>query len=156
MADPFSIVSGTIGILDVCTKLGKLIWDINQGRKTIDQDLVDLEKQVNSLYDVCTTIQQLWTTSQSHEKVQPSIDEDSGDSESSLWRMVQNTLIDCNNVASKLELEVSKIRGHQSGSSTSQLESIRQFLRKRSREEHVREQLNAFNTALQTFLMAIS
>lgn len=49
MADPFSIATGVVGLLDVTARLIKYIWEIQRGFGTIDMELQGLAQELESL-----------------------------------------------------------------------------------------------------------
>lgn len=49
MADPFSILAGTFGVLDVCVKVVKYLGDISRASNSIDDDLQAVSKEIEAL-----------------------------------------------------------------------------------------------------------
>lgn len=60
MADPFSIVAGTAGILEISWRLVSYLGKIKSAASKIERDLAALSFEVNALIGVTESIQCLW------------------------------------------------------------------------------------------------
>ena len=49
MADPFSIIAGTIGVVDVAVRLIRFIDKTKKGADSVDGDLQDLVTEIENL-----------------------------------------------------------------------------------------------------------
>jgi len=52
MADPFSIITSTVGLLDVCYRVGSYLGDVKNAAKTIEKDLEGLREEIAALHSI--------------------------------------------------------------------------------------------------------
>ena len=55
--DPFSIIIGTIGLIDTCTRFGAYLRDVHVGATRIKDEISALLRELNPLKSVNETIE---------------------------------------------------------------------------------------------------
>ena len=153
MADPFSIVAGSLSVAEICFRVVHNIHRLQQSIGSIDEELKGLVRELESLHDVCTAVQAAFTA------------KSAADVAPELWAHLGRALANCGRVAVKLDDIVSKIQGGSSSSLTttseepSKLHAVGKALRKKLREgdlENCRAQLLTYQNALQLVLIVIT
>ena len=153
MADPFSIIAGTVGLADVCMRFALFLRQAKDGFHKVDEDLEDLTKEVTTLLSASDLIKR------SFEVHQAGIT-DINDQQivSNHWQATQSTLAGCQEIIDRLKDLITKILGS-GGSKHVKTEALRKYLRQQSKEDDfikLRRKLNAHQIALQTSLAAVN
>ena len=152
MADPFSIISSTISIVDVCVRLGTFIVQVKQGSDTIDDELDELIGEINSLKIVSNLIIESFERSIPGDCGASSKDEEAT---AGLWRATGSALKECQRTLDELESLVKKVVGD---GESSTIEKLRRYFRKLSKENDLLQlwqRLNRGHQLLQILLTAI-
>jgi hypothetical protein len=138
MMDPFSIVTGTIGIVDVCVRLGTFLAQVKEGSDTIDKEIERLIRDIKSLNAVTKLIQE------SFKRDSREYDKHNEDEEAAikLWRETGNILQYCQITVGELDLLIKRVVGN-GGSST--FEKVQRFFRKQSKEDELLRLWNQLN-----------
>ena len=153
--DPFSIIVGTVGLIDVCTRFGAYLRDVHAGAAQIGDEISALSRELKSLKSVNETIKA------SYEDVQVSCSHDATvpTQAAKLWQNISSSLQDCRRIVEDLEQLVKYIIGREKSDSGSRIvskfESFRMQLRKQSREgdfDKLFSRLNTFHNTLQLML----
>ena len=153
MADPFSIIAGTVGLADVCIRFALFLRQAKDGFHKVDEDLEDLTKEVTALRSVSELIKRSF-------EVHLAGITDVNDQlvVSNHWQATQATLASCQDIIDRLKDLITKVLG--SGRSKHvKTEALRKYLRQQSKEEDflkLRQKLNAHQIALQTSLAAVN
>ncbi|KAF2666145.1 hypothetical protein BT63DRAFT_51060 [Microthyrium microscopicum] len=151
MADPFSIIASTIGVIDVAVRLTAFLIDVKEGSETIDQDLDRLLGEIKSLNAISRLIQESFERDVATST--PNQDEEAA---VTMWRETGNVLRDSQKTLSELELLIKKVHGLD-GSST--YDRVRRFIRKQVKEDEFARlwtRLNDGYHLLQILLSAIN
>lgn len=138
MADPFSIIAGTIGLIDVCWRFGKYLKDVEAGAAKVDDEIGSLTREIEALTAVNETIQA------SYKELQASPSPTEADSKqvSNYWRNIRSNLQDCRLIVEELEKLVQSIAGKDAGKElakedwtlTRKLGGFRKQLKKQSKD----------------------
>lgn len=153
--DPFSIIVGTVGLIDICTRFGAYLRDVHAGAAQIEDEISALSRELKSLKSVNETIKA------SYEEVQISYSHDAAvpQQAAKLWHNINSSLQDCRQLVEDLEQLVKYIIGKEKSDSGSRLvskfESFRKQLRKQSRDgdfDKLYSRLNTFHNTLQLML----
>lgn len=155
MADPFSIVVGTVSLLDVCLRLGKYIYDIKAGTDEVDEEIEALSHQVVAIISVIQSIKSVFEDDLAHAT---DINSKRRDEIQSLWEEVGNNVQSCQATLVKLFALLKLIVGKESPKVLSKLDGLRKFLRKQSKEAEfsmLRQQLRDYHQSLQTLLTSV-
>lgn len=169
--DPFSIVVGTTSLIDVCLRVVKYLKDFHEAAAKVEAEISALQHEFEALIAVNESIHNLFEeelekASWKQEGLKGSLGvpaEDSGPVQN-LWRDIGRNLKDCEAVVEKLEEFVKEIVGKEHVTKESpkivqKLEGYRKSRRKESKSsdfQHLRDQLNTFQRALQMLLTAIT
>jgi hypothetical protein len=158
MADPFSIIAGTIGLADVCSRAVQNLYHLRQDLGTIEGDLEALSQDVEGLRDICNTVRVTFAAADD-DAITPEFSQVSQATEK-VWRDLDRALQNCHVVVSRLDGIIEKIRGPPAGSSApAKIVAVRQALRKRLRDSDLRNcrvQLATYQNALQLVLTIIT
>ena len=153
MADPFSIVAGTVGVADVCFRLIKFLKQANAGLRVVDQELEHLSEELVSLRSVNDLVKRSYT-----EGFTTKTDPDHQQILGSHWRSTQNTLAGCQRIVEQIEALLKEVANTGSGKHI-KFDQLRKWLKQQSREEAfstLREKLKAHQLALQLSLSAVT
>lgn len=156
MADPFSIIAGTTGILDVCWRVGSYLGRVKSAASKIERDLAALSYEVNGLIAVNESIQVLWNTNRDKP-----IDVLSPDAKriEGLWQDISLALLGSRDVMGRLALLVEEVIGKDGIEVQGKRDGIKKALRKQSRDEEIREirqQITSHQNGLQLTLSALN
>ncbi|KAL9601247.1 MAG: hypothetical protein Q9219_002652 [cf. Caloplaca sp. 3 TL-2023] len=156
MADPFSIVAGTAGLLEICWRVGSYLGKVKAASGKIERDLAALSSEVKNLVTVNESIQTLWETQR-----EKSPDESSSYATriKELWRDIDLTLDGCRDVMGKLELLVEEVIGKDGFEVRGKRDGIKKVLRKQSKDEEIRDlrrQISSHQHNLQLALSALN
>ena len=153
--DPFSIIIGTVSLLDVCTRFGAYLRDLHTGAAQIEDEISALLRELDALKSVNETIKASYNDFQrsySHEAAVPK-------QAANLWHNINSSLQDCRRLVEDLEQLVKAIIHREKQDSAFRLankfESFRKQLRKQSRErdfDKLYGRLNTFHNTLQLML----
>ena len=58
--DPFSIITGTAGLIDISTRIIKYLKDIEEAAGTVDEEISSLSQEIDSLVSINASIEKLW------------------------------------------------------------------------------------------------
>ena len=151
--DPFSIVVGTVGVLDVCFRLIKYLKDFENAAAGIDQELQDLRRSLDAVVIVVDSIKEAFGA-----KLAPSKTTNDGDPVDRLWRNAGTILGDCQVKLQRLEQIIVKITGGEVSKQPSKFDGFKKQLRKQSVDDEysrLRDDLYSFLQTLQTMLQII-
>lgn len=156
MADPFSIVAGTVGLVDVCIRVVKCLKEIHAATKKIQDDIGLLIKEIESLEAISNSIQKTFRKELDPKK---SLSGYGVDITSELWKHTGRSLQDCKSVIGRLEVLVKEIYGKNGPTVTSKLDAIAKSRRKKSVDDdfkQCREQLTTYQGGLNILLTTIN
>ena len=155
MADPLSIVAGTVGIIDVCVRLVSYLRNVNAATGKIEQDLFDLIEEFVALEAVNRSIRDTWLN---HHKTA----DQEGPDELSLktqWQYLDSALRSCKKSILKFGYLIEEIIGRDGHPVTSKLDGIKKVLRKQSKGKEIveiRQQIMSHRDNLQVLLLALN
>lgn len=177
MADPFSIIAGSAGLLDILFRIGSYLKNVQAGASKVEGDISELLHQVEVLIAVNESIKRVIAAEVPHSNnatspnptdsshVSPaSVPEsnvstnDAARSEA-LRRDICSILVDCRDVVEKLENLVKEILGKEGPKVLSKLDGFKKQLRKQSKDEefrHLRHKMTTYQDALQVMLTALN
>lgn len=155
MPDPFSIIAGTAGIIDVCVRVAKYVRGVNAATRIIEQDLIALLEEFVALDAVNSSIRDTWL---GHHKI--------GDREppdepllEAQWQNLGHALHGCNNTMLRLSSSIQEVLGKDGPSVTGKLDGIKKVLRKQSKDKsifEIRQQVMSHRDNLQVLLLALN
>ena len=156
MVDPFSIATGTAGLLDVCWRVISYLREVQTSASKVEEEIASLLREVEALYVVNKAIDAVWAAEQ---KAIPGVSLANPDRVESLWCNVGTTLQDCRITVEKLEISVKEIIGKEGAKVASKLDGIRKQLRKQSKDgelHHLRARLANYQSSLNVLLAALN
>ncbi len=151
--DAFSILVGTVGVLDVCLRLVKYIKDFEDAVAGVDQELRDLCRSLDAVAIVVGSIKEAFGS-----KLAPSRSGIDAEPVDQLWRNAGTILGDCQTKLQKLEQLVIEIKGGENPKGPRKFDGFKKQLRKQSRDDEygrLRRDLDHFLQTLQTLLQII-
>ena len=156
MADPFSIAVGTVGLLDVCFRVGKYLHDVKAGADKVDEGIQALTDQIAAISSVTYSIKRVFEDDLTHSvetfpKNQEGIQ--------GLWEEIGKNLKSCQATLAKLFALIELIVSKESPRILSKLDGLGKFLRKQAKEEEfrtLRHQLSVYHHSLQTLLTSVN
>ena len=151
--DPFSIVAGTFGLLDICLRFAQYINDVKEGSERIDDDIEALYQEVSAIGIVVRSIQNVFKGDLSKTDIS------NADDLQGLCEEVGNNIQSCQTALDKLFILISHIVGKDTSKQQSKFEGFRRYLRKNAKEEEfnrIRTQLTGYHHALQTLLTSVN
>lgn len=154
MMDPFSILTGTTGLLDVLWRCGSYLKHVHDSAGKIDEDIAALTHEIDALISVNTSIDDAFKAEHSRIPEPPPADSNRVES---LWRNVGTLLRDCQTTVEQLEIVVQEIVGK--GRSSKSLDAIKKTLRmdkKIDEFKDLRLQLMNYRNSLQVLLTALN
>jgi chromosome segregation ATPase len=100
MADPFSIFSGTVGVLDVFFRSGQYLNSLRNAITTLDADLASLRDEIDSIQVTIESLKDFYTA---HESFPSQSTPDVRRHVEKLWENVRNNLKDIDELVPKME-----------------------------------------------------
>lgn len=153
MADPFSIVAGTIGIVDICIRLAKSIRKLQKDISGIEDELDAIIQDTDGLREICAIVETTYTT---RSRNPPSESAEQEKVATNLWVHLGKTLRNCLGVLNKLDEIVGVVYGNSTGSTAGRVGMIMRK-KKYEREFHdCRLQMATFQNALHLVLTTIT
>ena len=107
MPDPFSILTATVGLIDVCVRFGCYLRDVSAGAAKIEEEIRTLSRDIDGLKIVNQTIQA------SYQELPGYLNSEIESSKrvERLWRNVSSNLESCQLIVEELEALVKGIIG---------------------------------------------
>ena len=107
MPDPFSILTATVGLIDVCVRFGCYLRDVSAGAAKIEEEIRTLSRDIDGLKIVNETIQA------SYQELPGYLNSEIESSKhvERLWRNVSSNLESCRLIVEELEALVKGIIG---------------------------------------------
>lgn len=156
MADPFSIVAGTAGIIDICVRLALYVRDVKSSAGKIEQDLLSLLEETTALQAVNDSIRATWI--EHHEKSTPNLLAEEYVLKTQ-WQDLDNGLRGCSNSMRRLSALIEEVVGKDGPSVSGKRDGIKKVLRKQSKDKEIleiRQQVMSHRDNLQVLLLALN
>lgn len=156
MVDPFSILAGTAGIIDICVRLISYFRDVNAAAGRIEEDLLALLEEFIALQAVNESIRDTWLDR--HKTVGPKAPVNEPLLETQ-WQNLDHALRGCSKSMLRLGTLIEEVVGKDGHSVTSKLDGIKKVLRKQSKDKaisEVRQQVMSHRDNLQVLLLALN
>ena len=156
MADPFSIIAGTAGLLDICWRVASYLKQVQAASDKVEEVIAALSHEIEALISVNESLEGVWAA---EEKASPGTSLAGSSRVENLWRNTGTILRDCRATVEKLELLVKEIIGKEGPKVTGKFDGIKNQLRKQSKDEEfhqLRHQLTNYQNSLQLLLTALN
>ena len=158
MADPFSIVAGSLGVVDVCIRLVHNIRDLQKNLASIDEGLDGLVEEIGDLRAICDTVEATYALKSKDGPASGATEQAAGEAQS-LWVRLGKMLKNCDDIVAKLDGIVARIRGQSTSSRGSKLDAFGKVMRKKLLDSDLRScrvQLKTYQDALHLILVTIN
>ena len=150
MADPFSIIAGAIGVVDVAVKVVKFIDETKKGADSVDRDLRDLATEIESLKHTGKIIYNAFEKDMKEGKT-------TQDSPTAgTWSAASRALTDCNAALTAMDLALVRVMGE---NGSSRLDRLKRHFRRLAQDEefvNLRRRLDKGHHSLQTLLLTLN
>lgn len=156
MADPFSVIAASAGLLDVCWRVLAYLKNVQAAAAKVEEEIAALLHEIEALISVNVSIRDLFAAE---------LQETSGALAAdparlqNLWRNAGRILQDCRDTVEKLEDLVKTIIGNENPKRIRRFDGFKKQLRKQSKDEdflQLRRQLTNYQGALQLLLTALT
>lgn len=150
MADPFSIIAGTIGVVDVAVRLIRFIDKTKKGADNVDGDLQDLVTEIESLKNTSEVIHDAFEK----DMVEGNTTKDNP--AAGTWLAASNALADCNVALTGMDSALVKMVGE---NGSSKFDRVKRHFRRLAQDEefgHLRHRLDKGHHRLQTLLLTLN
>lgn len=154
--DPFSILVGTAGLLDVSFRVIGYLKEVEESAGKVEDEITALSQEINTLITVDEAIDALWRAN--HDAVSGTPFMEKADAED-LWKKLASLLEECRETTQKLETLLKEVIGKKGPHVTGKIDGIKKQLRRQSREKDymdVRHRLSSYQAGLQMLLSALS
>jgi hypothetical protein len=154
--DPFSILVGTAGLLDVSFRVVGYLKQVEESAGRIEAEITALSQEINTLITVNDAVDALWLAN--HDATLGSPFEEAADTED-LWKRLANLLKECRDTVEKLEALLKDVVGRDGPKVSGKLDGIKKQLRRQSKDKDyadVRLRLSSYQAGIQMLLSAIS
>lgn len=155
MADPFSIIAATFGLIDVCWRFGSYLRDVQAGAAKVEDEIEGLSRDIEALRVVNETIRASYRELPSYRN---SNIENSKHVER-LWRNVSSNLQNCRPIVEELEALVRGIIGKEPPKDEStimrKLGGFKKQLRKQAREGDFNKLQTRLSTCYNTIQLTL-
>lgn len=156
MAEPFSILAGTAGIIDICVRLTNYFRDVNAAAGRIEQDLFALLEEFIALQAVNESIRMTWLDH--HKTIGPKAPANDPLLKTQ-WQDLDYALRGCSNSMQRLGALIEQVVGKDGHNVIGKLDGIKKVLRKQSKDKEiveVRQQVMSHRDNLQVLLLALN
>lgn len=150
MADPFSILTGTVGLVEAAAKVVKFINDTKKGVDSVDEDLRDLATEIKDLERTSHVIHHAFEKDMNNGNTM----QDDPAAES--WSAVSSTLMDCKIVLARMAAALERVMGE---SGSSKRDRFKRHFRKLAQDEEMsdlRPRLDKGHQRLQLLLSTLN
>lgn len=152
-----SVIAGTVGLLDVCWRVGAYLNDVKDAAGRIEGDIDALQKEVTSLIAVNESIKNLKALT---EEADPGSPTNHLPGVEDLWQKVDSNTKGCKDVVLRLEEKVKEIMGKgQTAKPTGKIDGIKKTLTKQSTDSdlaRIHSSLSKYQLSLQMLLTALN
>ncbi|OCL06656.1 tetratricopeptide repeat domain-containing protein [Glonium stellatum] len=156
MTDPFSIIAGTAGLLDISFRLIGYLRQVEESAGKIEEEITALTQEINALITVNDAIDALW---RDNHDATPAPPFEGTVNPEDLWRKLASLLQECRDTAQKLEILLKEVIGKNGPKVSGKFDGIKKQLRKQSKDRDyidVRHRLSSYQAGLQMLLSALN
>lgn len=154
--DPFSIIVGTGGLLQLSFQLGKYLKDVYEAAASFQDEIGSLLSEIQDLESVNKSIENLYKNGVN--------DYTSGQSklphqDLEIWQNTVKTLQNCSNTVKRLQTVLQLITGKSGLKLTGWLDGVKKALRKQAKDgelNEIRLKLSAYRESLNVSLTLLN
>lgn len=154
--DPFSIIAGSAGLLDVSIKLISYLKEIERAAGKVDEEIISLSREIEALVATNKSIEQFWRLASNQAQDVELEDKSYVDS---VWKELSGLLQDCGDEARKLEQCLEEIVGKNGPRVTGKWDGIKKHLRRQAKElefQQVRSRLTRQRDEIRILLQTLN
>lgn len=156
MADPFSIIASTVGLLDVCWRVGSYLSDVKAAAHNIESDLEGLQNEIDALRESNSVIEELQKKTTEAGLVSQL---DQVPELRRIWKNIEENTRGCVAVVLKIEGEVKSIIGKsQQAKPKDRIDGIRKTIKRQSTDPQLarlHQSLSKYRQSSQMCLTAL-
>lgn len=154
--NPFSVITGTVGLLDVCWRVGSYLNDVKEAAKNIEADLQGLQDEIAALRRINQVIEDLEEKTKEAGLIS---DLDQAPELKRIWKSIDENTQGCTAELVKLEEEVKRIMGKsQQAKPISKFDGFRKAVRRQSNDPQLSKfhhRLSQYHKSSQVCLTAL-
>jgi hypothetical protein len=150
--DPFSIIAGTAGLLDIAVRLIAYIKEVEESAGKVDQEIASLSQEIESLASVNDSIERLWLRNRENP---PGVSLKDAAYVEDAWKQMGGLLQDCRVEAMKLEHYLREVVGKNGSKVNGKWDGIKKHLRRHAKDgeyQQVRDRLSNHRDGIQILL----
>ena len=154
MVDFFSIVAGSIGIIDVCLKVGAYLLNVQRASEDVEGELMGLAQEIEELIN-----ESIREVSRKERSLFSSYEFADQQNLRGLWQQAGQLQKGCRHDLDILEQLLTDILGSNGPKTTGKIDGIRKQLRKQSKNgqlSQIRLKLSTYQASLQTLLSVLN
>ena len=156
MVDPFSIIVGAAGLLDVCWRVGSYLKDVDKSAGKVEKEIAALSHEITSLISVNESIIQF--KGKINEAV-PGTSSDTKTEINTLWKLVDTNTKGCMATVVELEELLEEIIGKKGPKVADKVDGIMKSVRRQSKDVGLAQfhhRLSNYQANLNTLLAALN
>jgi hypothetical protein len=156
MADPLSIVFGTVSLVDVCVRAGQYLALIQQAAGKVEEDIAALQHDIDALTTIHSSLREVW---EAHKSTAPRSPIHDAARVEKLWSSVGVGLQDCQATIELLDDIFQDIVGRSGPIVSGRYDKIKKAWRRRSKDadfQQLRRQVSMDYSNLQMLLTTIN
>ena len=156
MVDPFSIIVGAAGLIDVCWRVGGYLKDVEKSAGKVETEIAALSHEITSLISVNKSITQF------KEIVNEAVPGTSSDTETminTLWELVGKSTEGCMATVVELKELLEEIIGEKGPKVVNKVDGIMKSIRRQSKDVGLAQfhhRLSGYQASLITLLSALN
>lgn len=158
MADPFSVATGALTVVDVCVRVGKYLRSVSKAAKNSENDIEALEREISNFSSVYTAIRQICATNASQRQLPSRSPSGLDDPGNALLARAADLVQEGLSLVQKLRDHLLYILGSETSTKFQQIDSLRKGVRLLSKDSEytkLRQRFTNLNLELNTMLTAI-
>lgn len=151
--DPFTLITGTVGLLDVCSRVVGYLNHVRTSAAKVEGEIIALSSEIETLLTAYRSLQEFLETKHKVQGLRvPAIQ--------TLWETVAANVQQCKATVDELERLLKEIVGKGGNTKVSgKVDGIRKQLRKESKDPdfpQIRQRLSNFQGSLQLLLTTLN
>jgi flagellar capping protein FliD len=154
--DPFSILVGTAGLLDVSFRVISYLKQVEDSAGKIEGEITALSQEINNLITVNDAVDALW---RANHDATPGLPFEEAANTEDLWKKLASLLRECRDTVERLEDLLKDVVGKDGSRVSGKIDGIKKTLRRQSKDKDytdVRHRLSSYQAGLQMLLSAIT
>lgn len=158
MAEPFSIATGALGVIDLCVRLNKYLGSVRRSAKTIGSEIESLEREISNFQNVYTALGRLCEESIAQRRQKVQIQSELEDPCDALWSRAADLVREGGGLVDNLRALLTAVLGEEQSTRLGKLEDFKKAIKLLSKDAEygqLRGRFTNVNMELNTMLTAI-